>query len=141
MAAGCVAGSPPVTMARTLFLIAVVVCFNAFGNLSLAWGMRHVPAAMGLNPLEYIRAMVNPYVAMGIILLILWLLTRMALLSWADLSFVIPLTSVGYVLAAVLGVWFLSETVTPVHWLGTLLIFAGTSMVGATNPKTTGARE
>jgi uncharacterized membrane protein len=128
-------------MARTLVLVGVVVCFNAFGNLSLAWGMRHVPATMGLNPLEYVRAMVNPYVAMGIILLILWLLTRMALLSWADLSFVIPLTSVGYVLAAVLGVWFLSETVTPVHWLGTLLIFAGTAMVGATNPRTSGVRQ
>ena len=113
MAAGCVTGSPPVTMGRTFLLISAVVCFNAFGNLSLAWGMRHVAVMMGLDPLQYIRAMVNPFVAIGILLLILWLLTRMALLSWADLSFVIPLTSVGYVLAAVLGVWFLSETVTP----------------------------
>ena len=60
----------------------------------------------------------------------------MALLSWADLSFVLPLTSLGYVLAAVLGRVFLNEAVTPGHWLGTLLIFAGTLLVGSTQSKT-----
>jgi uncharacterized membrane protein len=114
----------------------LVVCLNALGNLSLTWGMRHIDISVGLNPLDYIRAMLNPYVALGILLLITWLLTRMALLSWADLSFVVPITSVGYVLSAVLGVWFLAEVVTPVHWTGTLLIFAGTLLVGSTKPDT-----
>ncbi len=112
------------------------VAFNALGDLSLAWGMRHNTAVVGLNPLDYIRAMLNPFVALGILLLVLWLLTRMALLSWADLSFVVPITSLGYVLAAVLGVLFLSEIVTPLHWAGTLLIFAGTMLVGSTQPRT-----
>ncbi len=112
------------------------MCLNAAGNLSLAWGMRHTSVTVGLNPLDYVRVMLNPFVALGIVLLILWLLTRMALLSWADLSFVVPMTSVGYVLSALLGVWFLAEVVTPVHWTGTLLIFAGTLLVGSTRPKT-----
>ena len=30
-------------------------------------------------------------------------LSRMALLSWADLSYVLPVTSVGYVLVALIG--------------------------------------
>ncbi len=113
-----------------------MICLNAFGNLSLAWGMRHIGSQVGLNPLDYLRAMANPFVALGIVLLIVWLLTRMALLSWADLSFVVPMTSVGYVLSALLGVWFLAEIVTPIHWTGTLLIFAGTLLVGSTEPKT-----
>lgn len=121
---------------RTLALGVLVVCLNAVGNLSLAWGMRHTDIVVGLNPLDYVRVMANPYVAGGIVLLVLWLLTRMVLLSWADLSFVVPMTSVGYVLSAVLGVWFLAEVVTPVHWTGTLLIFAGTLLVGSTKPKT-----
>jgi uncharacterized membrane protein len=77
--------------------------------------------------------MLNPYVAVGILLLIAWLLARMTLLSWADLSFVLPLTGLGYIFAAVLGKLFLSETVTSAHWLGTLLICAGTAMVGSTD--------
>jgi drug/metabolite transporter (DMT)-like permease len=113
-----------------------VVLFNAVGNLSLAWGMRHVPEAMAWNPLGYLRAMLNPYVALGIVLLICWLLARMTLLSWADLSFVLPLTGLGYILAAVFGKLFLGESVTPAHWSGTILIFLGTAMVGSTDQQT-----
>lgn len=100
--------------------------------------MRHTDI-VGVNPVDYLRAMLNPFVAFGIVLLVFWLLTRMALLSWADLSFVVPITSVGYIFSAILGVWFLAEVVSPVHWLGTLLIFAGTTLVGSTRPATRSA--
>ena len=55
--------------------------------------------------------MLNPFVAMGILALILALLTRMALLSLADLSFVLPVTAIGYVIAVFLGKMLLHETV------------------------------
>lgn len=99
--------------------------------------MKHLSSAVLFDPLSYLKAMGDPFVALGIVLLILWLLTRMALLSWADLSFVLPLTGLGYILAALFGTWFLSEVVSPVHWLGTLLVFAGTGLVGMTTQKTT----
>lgn len=100
-------------------------------------GMRSLPGKMSANPLDFIRAMFHPLVALGIVLLILWLLTRMALFSWADLSFVVPVTAVGYILAAVVGHFFLGETVTLTNWIGTILIFFGTAFVGATKPLTT----
>jgi len=125
-----------VSKLKTLALVLAVVVFNATGNLALAWGMRHFSEAVALNPLGYFRAMLNPFVALGVGLLIMWLLTRMALLSWADLSFVLPLTGVGYILAALLGHLFLNESVTPAHWIGTVLIFAGTIMVGTTRQRT-----
>lgn len=121
---------------KTFLLAFAVILFNAVGNLCLAWGMKHLGESMGWNPLGYIRAILNPFVASGIALLILWLLTRMALMSWADLSFALPLTGVGYVLAAVLGTLFLAEAVSPKHWLGTLLIFAGAAIVGTTEHQT-----
>ena len=61
---------------------------------------------MSANPLDYIRAMFHPQVALGMVLLILWLLTRMTLFSWADLSFVVPVTAVGYILAAFWDIFF-----------------------------------
>jgi uncharacterized membrane protein len=121
---------------RIFLLVLAVVFFNAVGNLCLAWGMKHLPEVAAANPLSYLQAMLNPAVAIGIALLILWLVARMTLLSWADLSFVLPLTSLGYILAAVLGRVFLNEEVTPGHWLGTILIFAGTVVVGTTPGKT-----
>jgi len=125
-----------VTKVQTFLLLFAVVLFNAVGNLSLAWGMRHVSEAMTFNPVGYLRAMLNPYVALGIVLLVCWLLSRMTLLSWADLSFVLPLTGMGYILAAVFGKLFLGENVTPAHWSGTILICAGTAMVGSTDQQT-----
>ena len=121
---------------RTFLLAFAVILFNAVGNLCLAWGMKHLGESMGWNPLGYIRAILNPFVASGIALLILWLFTRMALMSWADLSFALPLTAVGYVLAAILGRLFLDEAVSPKHWVGIALIFAGAALVGTTTHQT-----
>jgi uncharacterized membrane protein len=79
--------------------------------------------------------MINPFIAVGIALLVLWLLTRMTLMSWADLSFVLPVTSTGYLLAAFLGRIFLHETVSGERWLGTILIFIGAMLVGMTTAR------
>ena len=86
--------------------------------------------------LDYLAAIFSPWVIIGIVLLILWLLSRMALLSWADLSYVLPVTSLGYVASAVIGRYFLNEQVTPARWLGTMLIVAGTVLVGYGSPHT-----
>ena len=59
------------------------------------------------------------------VLLIVWMLSHMTLLSWADLSYVLPVTSVGYVLAAVAGRLFLAEQITMARWAGIALIVAG----------------
>ncbi len=61
------------------------------------------------TPLAYIAALFQPWVALGVVLLILWQMSRMALLSWADLSYVLPVTSVGYVLVALIGKVLLNE--------------------------------
>jgi drug/metabolite transporter (DMT)-like permease len=121
---------------RTYLLLFLFLVFKAFGNLSLAWGTKHFPESLSFYPLLYLRAMLNPFVASGILMLILALLVRMALLSVADLSFVLPLTAVGYVFAALLGRFLLHEEVTAARWLGTLLIFGGVAVVGATPMKT-----
>lgn len=120
---------------ETFLLALAVVVLNSFGNLSLAWGMKRLPE-MGANPLHYLRAMFDPFVAVGIAMLILWLLMRMALMSWADLTFAVPITALAYVMGAVLGKVFLHETVTAAQWSGTLFIFAGTALVGTTAQRT-----
>jgi len=113
---------------------ALVILSNAFGNFSLTWGMKHRAEALTLSPLSYIQAIFSPWVALGITLLILWMLSRMVLLSWSDLSYVLPVTALGYVANALLGRFFLSEQIDPQRWAGTLLIVAGTTLVGLGSP-------
>jgi drug/metabolite transporter (DMT)-like permease len=122
------------TSLRTYAVLLLFIILKAVGNLSLAWGMKHLPDA-GANPLSYIRAMLDPFVALGVVSLIVALLTRMVLLSLADLSFVLPVTAVGYVIAAFLGKTVLHEVVTGRRWLGTLFIFIGAVLVGSTGEK------
>ena len=122
---------------KTYSVLVFFLALKAAGNSAMAWGMKQVPERMSMNPALYLRAMLNPFVAMGIAALILALLTRMALLSLADLSFVLPVTAIGYVIAVFIGKAFLHETVTRQRWLGTLLIFGGAVLVGSTSRNTT----
>jgi len=112
---------------KTRVFAVIVILSNALGNFFLDRGMR---GRITTTPLEYVTAILTPWVMLGITLLILWLLSRMALLSWADLSFVLPVTSLGYVASTILGRFFLNEHITPHRWAGTLLIVAGTVLVG-----------
>ncbi len=127
-------------LARTYAVVALFIALKAVGNLALAWGMKHSSEAPSASPLHYLRAMLDPAVALGVALLILSVLTRMALLSMADLSFVLPVTAIGYVLAAFLGKTFLHEAVTAQRWTGTVLIVIGAALVGSTSESTTGER-
>ena len=113
---------------KTRIFALFIILSNAFGNLFLALGMRQSPDVSA--PMEFIRAIFQPQVFLGITLLILWLLSRMAMLSWADLTYVLPVTALGYVINAILGRMFLSEVISGPRWAGTILIVAGTVLVG-----------
>jgi drug/metabolite transporter (DMT)-like permease len=120
---------------RTYQLLLITLLLRPFGNLSLAWGVKQSSQLLSIHPLLYLKAMLNPFVAVGISMLILALLIRLALLSLADLSFVLPLTALGYILSALLGKMFLNEHVSPTQWLGTALIFFGVMLVSSTPAK------
>ena len=110
---------------KTWLFAAITVFANVFGNFFMKRGM---PAELS-TPLEYITVLFRPWVAAGVALLVLWMLTRMALLSWADLSYVLPVTSIGYVLVAILGRVALHEQISVKRWAGIALIMGGVALV------------
>ena len=122
---------------KTRLFTLIVILTNVLGDSSLRVGMRQVGPIVSASPVAYVLAFLNPWVAIGVSLLILWMLSHMALLSWADLSYVLPVTSVGYALVALSGRIFLHETVSPTRWAGILLIVGGVILVGRTEFDTT----
>lgn len=52
-----------------------------------------------------------------------------SILTYADLTFVLPLTALTYVLNAFLAPWLLQETVSPTRWAGVFLISLGVALV------------
>ena len=108
---------------KTWIFTVVVILSNAFGNLFLDKGVHG--GGFPVFGLELNLLWLIP----GIALLILWMLSRMTLLGWADLSYVLPVTALGYVLSTVLGVLVLGESVSGKRWAGTVLIVLGTGLV------------
>lgn len=83
-----------------------------------------------------IFAILNPWVAVGILLLLAFFATYMTALSWADLTYVLPATSLGYVILALVARFVLHEHVSPTRWLGIALITGGVGFI-ASGPEIT----
>ena len=130
---------------KTAVVLSVCILANSFGNLFLTLGMRQLGPAPGPQTswLAHTASHVisNPYMIVGVALLIIFLTSYLTALSWADLSFVLPATAPAYILSAILAQHFLHETIAPLRWGGTLLIVVGTCLVarsGTTQKTSTG---
>jgi drug/metabolite transporter (DMT)-like permease len=113
---------------RYLILLAVSVG-AAIGDFFLKMGMNQ-GEAISLQHLDRaVAAVFNPMVAIGILFLIGFFAAYLTALSWADLTFVLPATGIGYVITALLSVYFLHEHVSAARWIGILLITCGVGFV------------
>ncbi len=117
-------------------LAAGVVLSGAAGNSLLSVGLRSADL-VNFSPLAHLKALANIAVITGISALICRYIFQLALLSWTDLTFALPITSTSFVLITIVGVFALGEHVSPAHWLGILFIIAGVIVVGRTRPLTT----
>ena len=127
---------------KTLLALAVIVLSNALGNILLGRGMREVGDISSYSPVDLVSsgvsAMANAWVLAGVVLLIVFFVTHALVLSWADLSYVLLVTAIGYVLVVGMSWAFLEETVSMTRWAGTLAITAGVMLVGSTPVSTRG---
>lgn len=117
---------------KTGLFTALVILSNVAGNAFLSWGMKRVAVETAPAIPAFLAPFASPFTWLGIALLIAWMLSRMTLLSWADLSFVVPVTSLGYVLNVAAGAFLLGEAVDGKRWLGAMLIVAGSVVTGLT---------
>ncbi len=114
---------------RKYLVLAGVTLFAAIGDTFLARGMKQV-GNISLHSLpDIIFTLLNPWVALGIFFLLGFFAAYMTALSWADLTYVLPATSLGYVLLAVIAKFCLHEQVSATRWLGIVLISAGVGFV------------
>jgi drug/metabolite transporter (DMT)-like permease len=114
---------------RKYLVLAGVTVFAAAGDSMLSHGMKQT-GNISLHHLQgIILAVLNPWVAVGIVLLLAFFASYMNALSWADLTYVLPATSLGYVLLALVAKFALDEQVSPLRWLGIALISGGVGFV------------
>ena len=114
---------------RKYLVLAGVTVFAAAGDSMLSHGMKQVGSVSFHQLQNLVLAITNPWVAVGILLLLGFFATYMNALSWADLTYVLPATSLGYVLLALVARFVLHEQISPLRWLGIALISGGVGFV------------
>ena len=114
---------------RKYLVLAGVTVFAAAGDSMLSHGMKQVGSISVGRLQSVIFAVLNPWVAIGILLLLAFFATYMTALSWADLTYVLPATSLGYVILALVARFVLHEHVSPLRWTGIALITGGVGFI------------
>jgi len=124
---------------RKYLVLAGVTVFSTLGDSLLARGMKQLGGVSLHNISGLLFAILNPWVGIGILLLLAFFASYTSALSWADLTYVLPATSLGYVLVALVARIGFHEEISPSRWLGIACIAAGVGIVAA-GPSLTPAR-
>jgi drug/metabolite transporter (DMT)-like permease len=118
---------------KTALMIAIVVLSTSGGDVLIARGIRQIGEVSTLSPIEWLhmarRIFRNSNFLAGLFLMAVSFFAFMAVLSWADLSLVVPATSVSYVISTVGAKFILRERVSSLRWMGTLLVGLGVALV------------
>jgi len=129
-------------LAKTIPLLILVPVFGSLGNVLLGKGMRGMGKIQELSisslTAYLVKILSSGWIWLGIGSLLIFFVSYMLVLSWADYSYVMPVTAVGYVLAPLLAHLLLGEVVPEARWAGAVFIFLGVVLVGRTPPSTTG---
>jgi uncharacterized membrane protein len=126
---------------KTIIVLFIAVCAQTLGDVLLTKGMKSIGEVNTLNPIELfnigLQVFTNPVIWSGILLLGVFFGLYLAALSWADLSFVLPITAFGYTLNAFMSWRLLGEHVSLARWIGTIIICLGVAVVSRTEQSTT----
>jgi drug/metabolite transporter (DMT)-like permease len=114
---------------RQYLILAIVGLCAPLGDTFLSRGMTSIPSVTLAHPLTLLAAVFTPWIVLGIALLICFFASYLTALSWADLTFVLPVTALGNVLVALLARFWLHESISLTRWAGIALITVGVGFV------------
>ena|SRR6266567_496635 len=117
---------------KTTFWLTILVLSGTAGDLSITRAMKRIEVA-DFRPSTIVSALACALrltsMRIGIGLHALAFVSFLALLSWADVSFVVPASALSYAVGAAGAKLFLRERVTVIRWAGVLLISSGVVLV------------
>lgn len=125
---------------RQRAVLAGVMIFGAFGDIALSRGMKSVGQISVHHLGQLVSAIFTPWVGAGILLLLLFFVSYLTALSFADLTYVLPATAIGYIVLALIAKFFLHEDISAARWAGIAMISLGVGFVTSGPAQTPTAR-
>ena len=120
-------------MAKIVLILLLALVFEAVGVVFLSKGLREIGELQRVTASEVVRLVgrgaQNPSLLLGVFLEAIFFGALLYLLSQRDVSLIWPLTSLGFVITALAARWVLHEQVSPLRWLGVILIVLGAGLV------------
>jgi drug/metabolite transporter (DMT)-like permease len=116
-----------------IMLLFLVMVGGTGGELCVARAMKTVDAVTDFRPHALVaviaRAMRVGWMWLGFLLMTLAFFSLLEMFSIENVSFVVPVTALSYVLGVLGGKLFLGEQVTRRRWAGVLLVCIGVGLV------------
>ena len=115
-------------MIKIILTMLLGVTVGTLGDIFLAQGMKALGKVTIHSIADVWRAAGRVFktrIPLAILFMIACFAIWLTVLSWADLSLVLPMAALSYVLNAILAKPMLGETVSPRRWLGTAIVFVG----------------
>ena len=133
--------SPDAVKTKTYVLLFLMLVLSPLGNVILDKGMKQI-GSLELSSAAAVwtgfrHVVGSPTIWLGMACLAAYLVCYMLVLSWADLSFVMPISGMAFVLVPLLGYLWLHEQVPPRRWAGIALILLGVFLISRTPAQTT----
>ncbi|MGO9642542.1 MAG: bacteriohopanetetrol glucosamine biosynthesis glycosyltransferase HpnI [Candidatus Acidiferrales bacterium] len=123
---------------RTAAILLFVVLTGTGGEICLTHAMKIVGEVHEFSPRAILRVMGRAFrvgwIWPGIALMAASFFAFLAMLSWFEVSFVVPATSLAYVAGAFGALFFLREHLSVTRWAGILLICAGVGLAWVDRP-------
>jgi uncharacterized membrane protein len=120
-------------MLKIIVIILVAMALEAVGVVFLSKGLKQVGAIEKVSVAEVWRfasgTVTNRNVLIGIFFEALFFGALLFLLSKSDVSFIWPLTALGFVFTTLSAKFLLHEEVSPARWAGVVMIMMGAAMI------------
>lgn len=121
-------------MSRIWLAVILMVLVDSSGALCISKGMKQVGEISTLQPrklwgIVLHRILPNHMLWLGFLLQASTFFLFLTLLSWANLSVVVPMAAIGYLVSILGAKLFLKENITKERWIGTLFICVGVILV------------
>jgi drug/metabolite transporter (DMT)-like permease len=117
---------------RTVLVTSLAVLASALGDIYMSRAMKAIGPVRLRSLLSVLRVFGSIQFWIAIFFMAVHFFLWLSVLSWAQLSVAVPLTSLKYVFNAALAGPMLQERVTRLRWWGTLVIVAGIIVITVT---------